>query len=335
MNGSASPCEETRYASMSRRPNFGRTRANEDLRTMAKPQTSMPAERAHFVPIDPKDLPGDAVIFGRTPSMREIRATVERALQSDLPVLIQGESGTGKEVIAKFLHVRSRRRDMPFLKLNCAAIPAGLLEGELFGYEKRGFGDNEPKRGIVETAEEGTIFLDEVGELDWATQLKLLRLLQNGRFVCAGGTEERSAHVRVICATNCDLQVAVQKHALRPDLLACLRTINLHLSPLRERKEDIPEICEYLLSKLAKEFGKETPRLSPAALNLLKQWNWPGNLRELENWIARIVVFGTEEVLGYELVRKLSSTGSATGRKHRVGHLKEGALRRPRRHSGS
>jgi len=224
---------------------------------------------------------------------------------------------------------------MPFLKLNCAAIPAGLLEGELFGYEKRGFGDNEPKRGIVETAEEGTIFLDEVGELDWATQLKLLRLLQNGRFVCAGGTEERAAHVRVICATNCDLQVAVQKHALRPDLLACLRTINLHLSPLRERKEDIPEICEYLLSKLAKEFGKETPRLSPAALNLLKQWNWPGNLRELENWIARIVVFGTEEVLGYELVRKLSSTGSATGRKHRVGHLKEGALRRPRRHSGS
>jgi transcriptional regulator with PAS, ATPase and Fis domain len=296
----------------------------------------MSAERAHLAPIDPKELPGDAVIFGRTAAMREIRAKVERALQNDLPVLIQGESGTGKEVIAKFLHVRSTRRDMPFLKLNCAAIPPGLLEGELFGYERKAFvGDKETKRGIVETAEKGTIFLDEVGELDWATQLKLVRLLQNGRFVRAGDTEERPAHVRVICATNCDLQLAVERHTFRPDLLVCLRAISLRLSPLRERKEDIPAICEYLLSKLAKEFGKETPHLSPAALHLLGQWNWPGNLRELENWIARIVVFGTEEVLGFELVRKLSSIGSTTGRKHRVGHLKEGALRRPRRHSGS
>jgi transcriptional regulator with PAS, ATPase and Fis domain len=315
---------------------FGQTLARDNTRTMAKLQTSMSAERAHFAPIDPKELPGDAIIFGRTPAMREIRAKVERALQNDLPVLIQGESGTGKEVIAKFLHVRSRRRDMPFLKLNCAAIPAGLLEGELFGYEKRAFiGDNEIKRGMVETAEEGTIFLDEVGELDWATQLKLVRLLQDGRFVRTGGTDERSAHMRVICATNFDLQIALQKHTFRQDLLACLGAVSLHLSPLRERKEDIPAICEYLLGKLAKEFGKETPQLSPAALHLLKQWNWPGNLRELENWIARIVVFGTEEVLGFELVRKLSSIGSTTGRKHRVGHLKEGALRRPRRHSGS
>jgi len=296
----------------------------------------MSAERAHFAPIDPKGLPGEAVIFGRTPAMREIRAKVDLALQNDLPVLIRGESGTGKEVIAKFLHVRSRRREMPFLKLNCAAIPAGLLEGELFGYEKRALvGDNEGRRGIVETAEEGTVFLDEIGELDWATQLKLVRLLEGGRFVRAGGIKERSAHVRIICATNGDLQAAVHKHSFRPDLLACLRTISLNLPPLRERKEDIPEICEYILGKMAKEFGKQTPQLSPAALSLLKQWNWPGNLRELENWIARIVVFGTEEVLGFELVRKLSSLGSTTGRKHRVGHLKEGALRRPRRHGGS
>ena len=141
--------------------------------------------------------------------------------------------------------------------------------------------------------------------------------------------------MQIICATNSDLQKAVENRTFRRDLLLLLSKITLQLLPLRERKEDMPEICEYLLNKLAKEFGKEAPQLSPAALHLLKQWKWPGNLRELENWIARIIVFGTEEVLGFELVRKLSSISSATGRKHRVVHLKEGASRRPRRHGGA
>ena len=298
-------------------------------------QTTMSAELAHFAQIDPKGLPGDSVIFGITPAMSQIRRKVESALENDLPVLIQGESGTGKEVIAKFLHARSKRSEMPFMKLNCVAIPAGLLEGELFGYEKSAMaGSNEIRQGLVEIANGGTIFLDEICDMDWAMQLRLVRLLQDGRFVRSGGTDLRAAHVRVICATNSDLQKAVEEQTFRRDLFLLLSKITLPLLPLRERKEDIPQICEYLLNKLAKEFGKEAPQLSPAALHLLKQWKWPGNLRELENWIARIIVFGTEEVLGFELVRKLSSIGSATGRKHRVVHLKEGASRRPRRHSG-
>jgi len=296
----------------------------------------MPADLTPSFRIEQTDLPSEAVIFGDTPAMREIRGRIERALHNDLPVLIRGESGTGKEVIGRFLHVRSDRRQEPFVKLNCAAVPAGLLESELFGHEQGAFaGAKEIKRGLVEIADGGTVFLDEIGEMDWELQTKLLRLLKDGRYVRVGGREERPALVRVICSTNSDLAAAVEHQTFRQDLLFRLDVISLHLSPLRERKEDIPQICEYLLAKLAKQFGKRTPKLAPAAVQVLKQWRWPGNLRELENWIARIVIFGSEEVLGLELKRQLSSTGLTANRGHRGSSSRDGLVRRSGRQGSS
>ena len=172
----------------------------------------MSADLSQSFRIDPADLPGEAVIFGSTPAMREIRSKIDCVLSSDLPVLIQGESGTGKEVVARFLHTRSNRRDAPFVKLNCAAIPASLLESELFGFEKGSFtGANGDRPGLVEIADAGTLFLNEIGEMSWELQGKLLGLLQNGSYTRIGGHEERMGRVRVICATNIDLQEAVKR----------------------------------------------------------------------------------------------------------------------------
>jgi transcriptional regulator with PAS, ATPase and Fis domain len=165
-------------------------------------------------------------------------------------------------------------------------------------------------------------------------QTKLFHLLQHGRYTRVGGREEWSANVRVICATNSDLAAAVERRTFRQDLHHRLEIIELHLIPLRERTEDIPQICEYLLEKLARQFGKEAPKLTPAAFHLLKQWKWPGNLRELENWITRIIIFGIEEVLGMELRRQPSSISEPDAWQHRLRHLKEGLARRPRRYRG-
>ncbi len=291
----------------------------------------MPADAQPNVRMDQVELPSEAVIFGGTTAMLEIRGLIERALHNDLPVLIQGESGTGKEVLGRFLHTHGDRRRGPFIKLNCAAMSGSLLESELFGHEKGAFaGANEMRPGLVEIAEEGTLFLDEIGEMDWELQAKLLRMLQDGRYSRVGGKEERLTCVRVICATNTSLEAAVEKRTFRQDLLFRLDVIGLHMVPLRERKEDIPQLCEYLLAKQAREFGKMAPELTPAALHLLKQWKWPGNLRELENWIARIIIFGTEEVLGLELRRQLlvSSSGNSN---HRVSRFQESPNRRIRR----
>jgi transcriptional regulator with PAS, ATPase and Fis domain len=291
----------------------------------------MPADTQPNLRMDQAELPSEAVIFGGTAAMREIRDRIERALHNDLPVLIEGESGTGKEVVGRFLHARGDRRHGPFIKLNCAAMSGSLLESELFGHEKGAFaGANEMKPGLVEIAEDGTVFLDEIGEMDWDLQAKLLRMLQDGRYSRVGGKEERSARVRVICATNTNLETAVEKRTFRQDLLFRLDVIGLHMVPLRERKEDIPQLCEYLLAKQGREFGKKAPQLTPAALHLLKQWKWPGNLRELENWIARIIIFGIEEVLGLELRRQLL-VSSSDNPNHRVSRFQESPSRRIRR----
>jgi two-component system response regulator AtoC len=303
----------------------------ENLKRTAEFQRNMQAEAPANLRTDQAELPSEAVIFGGTAAMREIRDLIERALHNDLPVLIQGESGTGKEVVGRFLHAHGERSHGPFIKLNCAAMSSSLLESELFGHEKGAFaGANEVKPGLVEVAEGGTVFLDEIGAMDWELQAKLLKMLQDGCYSRVGGTEERLARVRVICATNTNLEAAVEKRAFRQDLLFHLEMIGLHMVPLRERKEDIPQLCEYLLTKQSREFGKEAPHLSPAALHLLKQWKWPGNLRELENWIARIIIFGTEEVLGLELRRQLlfSFPGNQN---HRISRFQESPNRRIRR----
>jgi transcriptional regulator with PAS, ATPase and Fis domain len=275
--------------------------------------------------IDPAELPDEAVIFGSTLAMREIRGKIDSVLSSDLPLLIQGESGTGKEVIARYLHTRSSRRDAPFVKLNCAAIPANLLERELFGSEKGSFaGASEDRPGLVEIADGGTLFLNEIGELSLKLQGKLLRFLRDGTYTRIGGLEERTGRLRVVCATNIHLREAIKSGAFRQDLFCRIDVVSLHLSPLRDRIQDIPQLCEYFLQKLSRQFRRSMPLLDPATLDLLKQWDWPGNLRELENWIARTVILGSDEALVVELKRQLRRSNLSAGRLPRLNSLKEG-----------
>ena len=192
----------------------------------------MPANLVQSLHIEQAELPSEAVIFGSTTAMREVRARLERALHNDLPVLIHGESGTGKEIVGRFLHARSERRDAPFVKLNCTATPVSLLESELLGHEPGAFpGAPVTKRGLVESAEGGTLFIDEIGEMDWALQTKLLRILQDGRYTRLGGREERWAQVRILCATKNDLTEAVERGAFRQDLFYRVDVNGLHLLP--------------------------------------------------------------------------------------------------------
>jgi two-component system, NtrC family, response regulator AtoC len=214
--------------------------------------------------IDPAELPDESVIFGCTAAMGEVRNRIFRALDSEHPVLIQGESGTGKEVIARFLHSHSGRREAPFVKLNCAAVPASLLESELFGYQKGSFtGAKEDRRGLIEIADGGALFLDEIGELHRDLQAKLLHLLEDGSFTRIGDREERIANVRIICATNVDLRHAVDSSLFREDLFYRIEVVSLRLPSLRDRKEDIPQLCEHFLEKLAWKFGRSAPLLNP------------------------------------------------------------------------
>ena len=286
----------------------------------------MPTDLNQSFRVDPAELPDEAVIFGSTPAMRELRGKIDSVLSSDLPVLIQGESGTGKEVIARFLHTRSSRREAPFVKLNCAAIPANLLERELFGFEKSSFaGAREDRPGLVEIADGGTLFLNEIGEMSLPQQDKLLCLLRDGTCTRLGSREKRTARVRVVCATNVHLREAIQSGAFREDLFRRIQAVSLLLSPLRERKLDIPQLCEYFLQKLSRQFRRAMPQLSSATPELLKQWDWPGNLRELENWIARAVILGGDEALVVELKRQLKPSKRPAGRQHRLNSLKDRA----------
>jgi two-component system response regulator AtoC len=274
--------------------------------------------------IDPADLPSEEVIFGDTTAMQEVHGTIHRVLDSDLPILIRGESGTGKEVVARFLHTRSNRRHGAFIKVNCAAIPVALLESELLGYERGAFtGASHAKRGFVEMAAGGTLFLDEIGNMEWALQTKLLHLLQDGQYARIGGREERQARMRVICATNSNLEQAVEKRMFRQDLFYRIDVINVNLPPLRERKKDIPRLCQHFIEKLAGRFGKSAPLLTAATLDLLEQWDWPGNLRELENWIGRFIILGGEEALGVELSRQVAQAHTGRSGHSTKGNFKE------------
>ena len=231
------------------------------------------------------------VIYGSS-EMRDIVRMVEQVGASSATVLITGESGTGKEVIAEAIHAGSPRRDRPLIKISCAALPDTLLESELFGYEKGAFtGANVRKEGRFDLANGGTLFLDEIGEITPAIQVKLLRVLQDGKFERLGGTRTIDTDVRIITATNKDLQQEIAKHRFREDLFYRLNVINIHIPPLRHRKDDIPLLAMYFLKVYSEKSQKNIEGFSEDAMRALISYDWPGNVRELENAIERAVVF--------------------------------------------
>jgi formate hydrogenlyase transcriptional activator len=205
--------------------------------------------------------------------------------------LLLGETGTGKELIARAIHDRSRRKDRTFVKLNCAAIPTGLLESELFGHEKGAFtGAITQKMGRMELADQGTLFLDEVGDIPIEIQPKLLRALQEREFERLGSIHTRTVNVRLIAATNRDLEEMIKDREFRSDLYYRLNVFPIRIPPLRERKEDIPLLVSYFVQKFAKQMQKKIEAIPPAAMKVMTAWEWPGNIRELENFIERAVI---------------------------------------------
>ncbi len=233
-------------------------------------------------------------IVGTSPVMQEVYKKVGRVAQTNATVLITGESGSGKELVAKIIHNNSLRRDGPFVKVNCGALPEGLMESELFGHEKGAFtGAVARKPGRFELADQGTIFFDEIGELSLALQVKLLGVLQEREFERVGGTETIKVDVRIIAATNRDLEAMVRNGLFREDLYYRLKVVPIHVPPLRERTEDIPLLIEYFLARFAAEAHREPPIITAEAVQLLRRYQWPGNVRELANVLERAVIMSS------------------------------------------
>jgi transcriptional regulator with GAF, ATPase, and Fis domain len=242
------------------------------------------------------DLDHDMV--GDSPAMREVYQLIERVATTDSTVLVYGESGTGKELCARAIHRNSARRDQPFVAINCAALTETLLESELFGHERGAFtGAVTQKRGQLEMANSGTIFLDEMGEISPALQAKLLRVLQERDFMRVGGTRSIPLNIRVIAATNKNLLTATREGTFREDLYYRLNVVAITMPPLRERKEDIPQLANYFAAKYAEKCNRRIMGISSDAGNLLKQYDWPGNVRELENALERAVVLGSSGMI--------------------------------------
>ena len=241
-------------------------------------------------------------MLGQCEAMLALSKEIALVAQSDVRVLITGESGTGKEVVARAIHAHSHREG-PFLAVNCAAIVDNLLESELFGHERGAFtGAVQRKPGKFELATDGTLFLDEIGELELSLQAKLLRVLQDHSFERVGGTQQLTTQARVIAATNRDLDVALAGGAFREDLLYRLKVIHLHIPPLRERREDIPLLAEGLMIRLARDLHREPLHITEPAMQLLREYHWPGNIRELENVLTQALVRARDPVLSPELL---------------------------------
>ncbi len=229
-------------------------------------------------------------IIGRSEAMLQVFKMIETVARTNSTILLTGESGTGKGLVAQAIHYHSLRRDKPLVALNCGAVPEALLESELFGHMRGAFtGAEANKKGLIEVAEHGTIFLDEIGEMPAAMQVKLLRVLQERRFRRVGGLEELQADIRVIAATNQDLTRLVAEGRFREDLYYRINVIPVSLPPLRERREDVPLLAEHFLAKYREQMGKAISGISGDAMELLMAYDWPGNIRELENVIERAV----------------------------------------------
>ncbi len=237
------------------------------------------------------------LLFGASKKMQELKAIIERVAQTDVTVLVRGESGTGKELVARSIYSMSPRKDRPFLKVLCPAIPEGLLESELFGYEKGSFtGAFRKKPGKFEFANHGTIFLDEIGDIPFSLQAKLLQVLQDGEFSRLGGGNDIKVNVRILAASNMDLERAVREGSFRGDLFYRLNVVSIHLPPLRERVEDIVPLAQKFLDKYNHQFNRRY-ELSKTCLEIIRRHSWPGNVRELENSVKRIVVLGNEKAV--------------------------------------
>jgi formate hydrogenlyase transcriptional activator len=260
-------------------------------------------------------------IIGNSPALKHVLELVETVAPIDSTVLLVGETGTGKELIARAIHDRSRRKDRTFVKLNCAAIPTGLLESELFGHEKGAFtGAITQKIGRMELADQGTLFLDEVGDIPIEIQPKLLRALQEREFERLGSIHTRRVNIRLVAATNRDLEKMIADREFRSDLYYRLHVFPIRIPPLRERKEDIPQLVSYFVQKFAKQMQKKIEAISPAVMKGLTAWEWPGNIRELENFIERAVIVTRGRSLDAPLgeLRKTNTVAFPHAEQHHV-----------------
>jgi formate hydrogenlyase transcriptional activator len=249
------------------------------------------SEDQNYLADEPTSEAGFEQIVGRSAALRRVLRQVEVVAPTDSGVLIQGETGTGKELIAQAVHNRSGRRDRPFIKVNCAAIPSGLLESELFGHEKGAFtGAIARKPGRFELADKGSLFLDEVGDIPLELQAKLLRVLQEREFERLGSTRTQQVDVRVIAATHRDLKQMVEEETFRSDLYYRLHVFPLTIPALRDRREDIPLIVRHFVGKYSQRMNRSIETISPHTMEVLKNYSWPGNVRELQNFIERAVI---------------------------------------------
>jgi transcriptional regulator with PAS, ATPase and Fis domain len=251
--------------------------------------------------------------FSHSVRMRAVREMIDRVAATDATVLVWGESGVGKEMVARGLHQKSPRRDRPFVKVNCAALPVELLESELFGYERGAFtGAHRQKPGKFEVANTGTIFLDEVGEMPMPLQAKLLQVLQDREFSRLGSRHDIRVDVRVIAATNKDLGKLVERGLFREDLYYRLNVVNIHVPPLRERREEIPILVEHFIDEYARQYGRPRQKVTAGTMRLFMNYPWPGNVRELENIVKRIELLGSEEWVAQELTSRPTQPPDST-----------------------
>lgn len=247
-------------------------------------------------------LPPLPVIFGFSTDMQALRRRIEKIASANVPLLIQGESGTGKNLLAELVHNLSPWAGGSFVKVNCAAIPGTLLESELFGYEKGAFtGARDTKPGRVEMARSGTLFMDEISEVDSSLQAKLLHLLQDGQYSRIGAQEDRKLEARVICSTNRVLEEEIKVGRFRQDLFYRINVMNIQVPPLRKRASDVGVLANYFLEVYNEKYSCRAESLSPETLERMHRYHWPGNIRELENLIRRYVIVGTEDVICSEL----------------------------------
>lgn len=244
-------------------------------------------------------------VLGNSVEIQEIVDVVQQVAPADITVLITGESGTGKEIIARAIHGASKRAERTLVTVNCGAIPEGLIESELFGHEKGSFTSAaETRKGYFEIADGGTIFLDEIGEMPLSTQVKLLRVLENGEFMRIGSSTPRKSDARVVAATNKNLEFEVQQKRFRPDLYFRLRSVNIWIPPLRERRDDIPVLIDHFAREFAQKNGIAFQGFSDEARELLVQYRWPGNVRELRNVIESMIVLENGKRIGSDDLRR-------------------------------